>query len=467
MANRRWRIALLAISWCAVCCAPPWPSLAPAQTAQPNARPPGANSPPLDLTESQSSQPPALAPPSARAPRGPNVVDFAPGEFSSTLVSPSLYISPFAALLNSSAPPSSSNELRAYYQSSSRARLLNVPEMFGDFRRGGPVLAIQPATGTLPALRTEVPLAAGISGLRAAENNHALPGDRVWFAYNYFDAAIDIQTVSGLGLPPQSQSQSLHRSVIAFEKLLDCGATSIEVRMPFGAAFNADGIAGPAAAPAPFGVESESVGNLNVLLKRLLYADDRHAWSAGLGVEVPTGSEGLVTYGPISASIEPEAVHLVPFLAGTQQHGRWFTHGFLQLDIASHGDPFRATLNNPADRQFVGRINQPVLMGLDLGGGYWLIPPCDCCNDSGSLAVVGELHYTTPLGNQDELQTDGGLTAVTINTPIAASDEVLHFTTALQVALDGGWRLRTGVVVPARSERVFDAEYLLQINRRF
>lgn len=460
MANRRWRIVLLAIGWCVVCCAPLWPGPANAQTAQPNTRPP-------ELSESQSSQPPAAAPPSTRAPRGPNVVDFAPGDFSSALVSPSLYISPFAAFLSSSAPPSSSNELRAYYQSSSRSRLLNVPEMFGDFRRGGPVLAIQPSTGTLPDLRTEVPLAAGISGLRAAENNHALLGDRVWFAYNYFDAAFDIQTVSGMGLPPQSQSQSLHRSVIAFEKLLDCGATSIEVRMPFGAAFNADGIAGPSAAPAPFGVESESVGNLNVLLKRLLYADDRYAWSAGLGVELPTGSEGLVTYGPISASMEPEAVHLVPFLAGTQQHGRWFTHGFLQLDIASHGDPFRATLNTPADREFVGRINQPVLMGLDLGGGYWLIPPCDCCDGGGSLAVVGEVHYTTPLGNADELQADGGLTAVTINTPVAASYEVLHFTTALQIALDGGWQLRPGVVFPARSERVFDAEYLLQVNRRF
>jgi hypothetical protein len=37
----------------------------------------------------------------------------------------------------------------------------------------------------------------------------------------------------------------------------------------------------------------------------------------------------------------------------------------------------------------------------------------------------------------------------------------------LQVALADGWRLRTGVVVPARSERVFDTEYLLQINRHF
>lgn len=467
MANRRWRIALLAIGWCAACCAPPWPGSATAQLAQPNTRTPGASARPTDSSDSQSLQQPAAAPPSARAPRGPAVVDFAPGDFSSSLVSPSLYTSPFTAFLSSSAPPSTSNELRTYYQSSSRSRLLSVPEMFGDFRRGGPVLEIQPPTGGLPGLRTEVPLAAGISGLRAAENNHALPDDRVWLAYNYFDGAFDIQTLGGFGQPPQSQSQSLHRSVIAFEKLLDCGATSIEVRMPFGAAFNADGIAGPSAAPAPFGVESESVGNLNVLLKRLLYADEGIAWSAGLGVELPTGSEGLVTYGPISASMEPDAVHLVPFLAGTHQYGRWFSHGFLQLDIATHGAPFYATLNTPANREFVGRINQPALLGLDLGGGYWLIPPYDCGNCGGSLAVVGEVHYTTPLGNEDELVANGGLTSVAINTPVSASYEQVHFTTGLQVAFDSGWRLRTGVVVPARSERVFDTEYLLQINRRF
>jgi hypothetical protein len=124
-------------------------------------------------------------------------------------------------------------------------------------------------------------------------------------------------------------------------------------------------------------------------------------------------------------------------------------------------------LNSTADRQFVGRINQPVLLGLDVGGGYYLIPPCDDCDCGGSLALVGEVHYTTPLGDAEQLTADGGLTSVTINTPVSASYELVHFTTGLQVALADGWRLRTGVVVPARSERVFDTEYLLQINRHF
>jgi hypothetical protein len=134
------------------------------------------------------------------------------------------------------------------------------------------------------------------------------------------------------------------------------------------------------------------------------------------------------------------------------------------LDVASHGDPFRATLNIVGDQDFIGRVNQTPLLGVDLGGGYWLIPPCDCGR---GLAVVGEVHYTTPLGDTDTFAGAGSLTSVAINSPLDEAHEVLHFTSGLQLGLGDGWQLRSAVVLPADDERVFDAEYLLQLNRRF
>ncbi|MCC9606094.1 hypothetical protein LOC68_19610 [Blastopirellula sp. JC732] len=404
----------------------------------------------------------AAAQPS-QIPEGPIVAQAFPG-MPYQLVDRANYISPFASLFSTTSGPSTSDELDAYYRSSSRSRLLDVPEMFGDRRVSGPTLVLTPTASGSPALGTEIPVAAAISGLSVAENNQAPPSDRVWVAYNYFHNALDVQTDGRFGLTPQDSSQSLHRTVFAFEKLLDAGRTSIELRMPFGGAFGADGIAGSPATASLYGVQGHNVGNMNLILKRLLYAEEGFALSAGLGLEVPTGSAGLVTYGPIQASLDSQTVHFVPYLAMTQRSGCWFGHMFTQIDFASQGDPLRVTLNDTGASSLIGRVNQPALLGFDIGGGYWLVPPCGC---NKGLALVGELHYTTPLAEDDQFSAVGTLTTASVNTAVSPAYEVLNFTAGLQVGLGCGWQLRSGAVFPGRAEKVFDAEYLVQLNRGF
>ena len=251
---------------------------------------------------------------------------------------------------------------------------------------------------------------------------------------------------------------------LGVEKLLDCGRTSVEVRMPFGSAFTTRGTGGTGAGTRPFGVEADSLGNMNILLKRLLYADSERAWSAGVGFELPTGSSAVVTYADTTTVLDPEAVHIVPFLAWTRRNDCWFGHMFVQLDIQSHGDPLRTTLATAGVLVPAGRINQPLLFGADLGIGYWLVPPCEC--DSG-LALVAEAHYSSPLSGQDRFTSTGPLVTLSTNTPVGASYEVIHLTTGLQWSMGNGWTLRSAVVLPGDTERVFDTEYLLQINRTF
>jgi hypothetical protein len=400
----------------------------------------------------------AATPAPARS-RGPNVVS---APFGNALVSQESYLSPFAAAFSPGSQPSSNEDLRAYYQSGNRARLLNVPEMFGDFRRGGPSVTIGSTLPYLPTIQSEIPVAAAISGLRVGENNHALPSNRVWVAYNYFDTAYDTHVQSSFLGVNRTTSQSLHRSMIAAELLLDEGQTSVELRMPFGAAFGPGDVNG---LPPLYSVGTTSVGNLNVLLKRLLYADGNRAVSAGLGIEAPTGAEGWVRTINMTATLDPKAAHLVPFVAFTHGHERWFGNGFMQLDVATQGDRLTADLENPGVPQLVGRINQQPLLGLDLGGGYWLLPPEQPFGSG--LAIVGEVHYTTALGSSDSFITNGSLASVYVNNPGNAAYDLLNFTAGLQLSLPGGWRIRPAVVVPAKHTRVFDAEYLTQINRSF
>ncbi|PQO46900.1 hypothetical protein [Blastopirellula marina] len=399
----------------------------------------------------------------AQPPAGPLAASAFPG-MPYQLMDRSTYYSPLASLFSSTNNSSTSDELEAYYRSSSRSRLLDVPEMFGDRRIGGPILTLSPAISLTPQLQAEVPIAAAISGLSVAENNQALPSDRVWVAYNYFHNALDVSTDNRFGATPQAASQSLHRTVFAFEKLLDSGRTSIELRMPFGSAIGVDGIAGGPASPTLYGVQGNSVGNMNLILKRLLFAEEGFALSAGLGLEIPTGSSGDVVYGPVFASLDSQAVHFVPYVAMTKRSGNWFGHAFTQIDVASQGDPLWVTINDTGVAEQIGRVNRPTLLSFDLGGGYFLVPPCGC---NKGLALVAEAHYTTPLDDDDQFTTVGTLATASINQTARAPYEVLNFTAGIQVGLGCGWQLRSGAVFPGRAEKVFDAEYLLQVNRGF
>ncbi len=425
----------------------------------------------LLIWSSESCAQTVPAPPAPETNRGTNTPSVQPflatpptAMAASSLVSGYDYISPLMSFFSASGQSSSSVELSAYYQSPSRSRLLEVPEMFGDYRRSGPFIELTPLTGLLPKLTTEIPYSGTFSGLKVAENNHALPADRFWFAYNSFNDAIDVATDDSFGLTPTSRSLALDRFVIASEILLDDGATSLELRMPFSSSFRASAIAGMGMDATPYSITGENVGNLNLILKRLLYGNESVALSYGLGLELPTGNSGEITYGDLRVKLDSGAVHLVPFLAMTRRSDRWFGHVFTQLDVATHGDPLRTTLDGVSPLTRVGRINQPPLLSIDIGNGFWLIPKS---NEGFGLAVTSELHYTVPLGGDDSFVVADVSGIAGFNTSISPRYEVWNSTVGLQFDFPGDWSVRPAVVLPLRSERAFDVEYILQVNRSF
>ncbi|MEM6688766.1 MAG: hypothetical protein AAF664_05015 [Planctomycetota bacterium] len=389
----------------------------------------------------------------------PLVAEPLPGTSQTRLTTPDRYVSSLVSLFNADQSTSSARQLSRYYQSRSRSNVLRIPEMFGDFRSPGNQALV--TLGTFNSLSFELPVAAGIGGLRIAEDNQALPADRFWFAYNHFDDGLQIDA-NGQGATP-SNDQSLNRFIIAREFLLDEGRTSLEVRLPFGSAINVSDNAVTGLAGGAYRLDSDSIGNLSFILKRLLYGDGCMAVSTGLGVETPTGSSASFTTADINITQEVDSVHLVPFIAASERVHRWFGHAFAQLDIPIGDDPIVGRLSPVSAITTLAEIEAAPQLGLDIGLGYWLKPK-RCESDFG-LAAIAELHLTTGLGDADSATAVDGPTTLFLNNPVSVSDDLLNATFGVIASPGTGWSIRSAIVTPLRSQRVFDVEAIVQLNR--
>jgi hypothetical protein len=192
--------------------------------------------------------------------------------------------------------------------------------MFGDSLRPTASLVFRDQTGQLGS-NLNLMLAGGGS-YNVAENNKALPMDRVYFQYNGFANALPSN---------QGGQTSLHMYSLGFEKTFFDGLWSIDLRMPFnsGLAFNSNTLSS----------DSGNVGNLSMFLKGLLYKDESLAISSGLGIGLPTGSDSVTSTQFDQLTVQNQAIHLMPFLAFTAAPNEdWFFQAFTQIDFAASGN---------------------------------------------------------------------------------------------------------------------------------
>ena len=114
-----------------------------------------------------------------------------------------------------------------------RQRLAGTPNMFGDlfYDLGGSVFVRDSAANTALA---DLPLAAASRRVKIAENNKALPEDRVFFMYNHFENALHNE--SNLGPTFVSRDLEVDRYTFGLEKTLFDENWSVELRMPLGRA---------------------------------------------------------------------------------------------------------------------------------------------------------------------------------------------------------------------------------------
>lgn len=336
-------------------------------------------------------------------------------------------------------------------------RLASIPNMFGDFYQAGPrLVAASPFYTTEPT--TDLPLAGSCGRLSVADNNQAFTQDRVYLLYNHFENAVNVNAISYSSATDKHRNFPVDRYTIGFEKTLVEGLWSVQMSMPF---------SGQIELEAPISsMTGGTVGNLSVVVKRLLYATELTSVAAGLGIDTPTGSDvsGHVNF--TTFTIHNEAVHLVPYLGISRAPDeRVFWHGFLQVDVPVNGNSVTYRDMFFGDGTF-GSLSEQTLLHIDVAAGYWLFHDESARLLTG-LAPVLELHYTTSLNNPAPTQGDLFFTSFNFENP--STVDVLDATVGLHSELRHNTLLRVGGAFPLRTEpnRTFAAELQVQLERRF
>ena len=337
----------------------------------------------------------------------------------------------------------------SFLGSSRPVRLARAPNMFGDSFGLGGHLVVFDIAGLGPAT-TDLPLAGGSRRAKAAENNSALPRDRIFVLYNHFHSSLEFDPFF-----TPIRDFSIDRCTLGLEKTFCEGIWSLEFRLPFASEMES--------ASALLSVEGGEVGNLALLLKRLIYEDCQTAVAIGLGIDVPTGDDvrGVADVNPYV--LKNDATHLLPYVGLLHAPSDvWFFQAFLQVDVTLNGN--RVIL--PAPGTLLGKLNEETLLYLDGEVGCWLYRDHCACRLTG-LAAVAEVHYTSSLQDFDTVSDGAGLTTFRSS---ANAIDVVNFTLGLHGEFANNTLLRIGGVFPASGDRdsqFFDSEVQVQVERRY
>ena len=430
-------------------------------------------------------------------------------------------VNPSSRTTNPSGPPPTSPNRTARpvalatpkpQQDSRFSSLSDVPYMIGDTPGGGGGVIqlggfsndnVRPAQTGSPSIRIEHPSFGG-SRLNIAENNSPVISDRFYVNYRHFHNASEVDILS---YTPNGGRNSLNVNTWTFgieRKLTD--NSSLDFRLPINTQLASDLNITQTTGPVtsfPLNDTDTTVGNLGLIYKVALLESDTLYWSAGTALNLPTAPNVSVrtniddnqfqNYSPdngaplgapdsfqltMNARYRNDTVNLTPFLAAiVRPTPSVYGMSFLQLDVPLN--PSRVDINGTSfssgtqtsafDLQ--GRVDQQVLLRANLAAGKWLWQ-----NDReriiNSMGFQGEMHYTTSLNDADFL----GPTPAALN--LAFSDvgfgntanrvDLLDTIIAVQTVLQRTL-ITNGIVVPLRtaSDRAYDFEYSLTVNRRF
>jgi len=372
----------------------------------------------------------------------------------------------------SSAQPQPSTEPRRTTRRPTRGsqasslRLASVPKMFGDVQFNGAQGAILIRDISVQNLTNfDLPLSGGARRLKIGENNSTLPDDRVVFLYNHFHNAIETSEGTFPALAPTAaRSSSVDRYTVGIEKTYWDQMASVEVRMPFVSSFDFSPVNGRVV------IDGGNTGNLAIISKYLLYAEDSWALGGGVAFDLPTGSDLTVHVDNDFFTINNDALHILPFLGlAMAPTDNCFFQSFAQLDFAANGNQITGTGLSGRDR-----LNDQNLLYLDIMGGVWLLRDTSAPVLTG-LAAITELHYTSTIQDTDLVVIDSQQGQGSANFIAALANpfnriDVLNLTAGLQAELGNTTDLRVAAVVPLQEEidkRFFDAELQVQLNRRY
>jgi hypothetical protein len=284
-----------------------------------------------------------------------------------------------------------------------------------------------------------------VGRVKIEENNSPIPRDRVYFNYSLFH-----------NVPFNSNDPDVNRFTPGFEKTFWNGRGSVELRVPFASTLDSNLVAGEIT-----NGSNTEFGNATGIVKLLLWNNEDWAFAGGLGVNAPTADDVVVSLpnGRSLLAIDNDAFHLEPFLGLLwTPTDRFFTQGFVQVDVDIDGNPVWADLQNQGLER-LGRLQDATLILADVGVGYWV-------HRGGTghvtgIAPVAELHYNRSLEDQNVLRQGGFVIGNT-----GQDVDVLNTTVGLNVELFNFALITAGYTAPLSDEddRQFDGEFRLMCN---
>lgn len=373
--------------------------------------------------------------------------------------------SPAPAIASPSAPPAaataSSDSEFAFSGLSDVTAPTNgdAPYMIGDFFIGsGQIVFVGKPSGN--EMRTgvvgQIPSAGGSGRAKISDDNSVFPEDRVFFFYNYFDNAILIPS-------PVEHALDVNRYTPGFEKTFWDRNASIEMRIPFAGTQASDVYLG--------GGKDEDLefGDLELVLKVLLWKGDYFAAAGGLGFNAPTAAPVRVFENASATpifTIDNDSFHLLPYFGVLYTPSEnLFVQTFVEFDIDTNGNEVKRPIANGD----VGTLRDQNLLQVDVQTGVWLWREPSARYITG-LAPTVEFHYTTTINNAKFV------TVPTLNGPYVLGNtanriDIHNLTLGVELLLGSKSTLNIAAVVPldkpTSDNRQFDSEYFVQFNRFF
>jgi len=357
-----------------------------------------------------------------------------------------------------------------------RRRLSRVPDMFGDtFLPPVELTALEAVNNSNGFLiSSSIVTAGGSARTKIGEHNKALPVDRFYLNYNHFHNAINRDAIIAImnSSTERRVDGNVDRFVLGMERTLNGGDASLELRLPLSSVSNPaiQDLGGPPGAD--LSGDTGVVGNLSAIWKKQLVDVDHWIVSAGLGVDVPTGSEASVLVNQSIYTVGNQAWFLHPFVAASSQYSSVFFHSFLQLDLPVADNDI--SVDDAIGLSPLGKIDTlspQALLHWDAAAGYWLCRRPDSRGLSGLAALV-EFHLTTALESPDEVSglrvTPSGDSLFVFESSRGRFTST-YITAGLHAEVAGDWTLRVAAVAPLKSgnDRFFDAEVVAQASCRY
>ncbi len=290
-----------------------------------------------------------------------------------------------------------------------------------------------------------------VGRLKIAENTSPMPRDRVFFNYSYFQ-----------NVPLTQNGININRFTPGFEKTIQDGTASIEVRTPFATTLSSN-----VSATGVSDGEQLEFGDISLTYKSLFYRDDTLAISGGMQVGLPTADPVNINLsnGTTIVKIKNQTVHLMPFMGILfTPDDRLFAQGFLQFDVAANGNDVLANLDL-TKLQRVGAVQDSTYAYLDMSVGYWAYLAEDQESTLSGVAPMFELHFNQSLQSGDVVRAGSNFQLGTFGSNFSVLNAVVgtNFQFGPSTALTVGYSVPIG----GGRDQQFDGEFRLFFNRRF